>query len=42
VWGKLMNFWLDGFQPNHGPQAASGDFERAQAEVNRLRAILKV
>jgi len=42
VWGKLMNFWLDGFQQNHGPQAASGDLERAQAEVNRLRAILKV
>jgi hypothetical protein len=42
LWGKLMNRWLDGFQPNHGPQAASGDLERSQAEVNRLRAILKV
>jgi hypothetical protein len=42
LWGKLMNRWLDGFQSNHGPQAASGDLERSQAEVNRLRAILKV
>jgi hypothetical protein len=42
LWGKLMNRWLDGFQANHGPQAASGDLERAQGEVNRLRKILGV
>jgi hypothetical protein len=41
-WGKLMNRWLDGFQANHGPQAASGDLERSQGEVNRLRKILGV
>ena len=42
LWGKLMNCWLDGFQTQHGPQAASGDLERSQAEVNRLRKILGV
>ena len=42
LWGKLMNRWLDGFQANHGPQAASGDLERSQAEVNRIRKILGV
>jgi hypothetical protein len=42
LWGKLMNRWLDGFQANHGPQAASGDLERSQGEVNRLRKILGV
>ena len=42
LWGKLMNLWLDGFQKGHGPQAASGDLERSQAEVNRLRKILGV
>ena len=42
LWGKLMNRWLDGFQKDHGPQAASGDLERSQAEVNRLRKILGV
>jgi hypothetical protein len=42
LWGKLMNKWLDGFQKSHGPQAASGDLERSQAEVNRLRKILGV
>jgi hypothetical protein len=42
LWGKLMNLWLDGFQKDHGPQAASGDLERSQAEVNRLRKILGV
>jgi hypothetical protein len=37
LWGHLMNFWLNGFQPRHGPQAASGDLERSQAEVDRMR-----
>lgn len=42
LWGKLMNKWLDGFQAQHGPRAASGDLERSQTEVNRLRKILGV
>lgn len=42
LWGRLMNKWLDGFQVGHGPRAASGDLERSQTEVNRLRKILGV
>lgn len=42
LWGKLMNWWLNGFQANHGPQAASGDLERALARVEVLRKILNV
>lgn len=33
LWGKLMNAWLDCFQTNHGPLAASGDLQRAEARV---------
>jgi hypothetical protein len=40
LWGKLMNRWLEGFQVSHGPRAASGDLQRSQGEVNRLRKIL--
>jgi hypothetical protein len=29
LWGKAMNWWLSGFQPNHGYQAACGDLQRA-------------
>ncbi len=29
LWGKAMNWWLEGFQPNHGYQAACGDLQRA-------------
>src|SRR5271156_1485869 len=29
-WGGIaMNWWLNGFQPNHGYQAACGDLQRA-------------
>jgi len=42
LWGKLMNKWLNGFQENHGPLAASGDLERSMAEVARLRKLLGV
>jgi len=42
LWGKLMNKWLNGFQADHGPRTASGDLERSQAEVNRLRKILGI
>lgn len=28
-WGIAMNWWLNGFQPNHGYQAACGDLQRA-------------
>ena len=33
LWGKAMNWWLNGFQPNHGYQAACGDLQRA---LNRV------
>jgi hypothetical protein len=42
LWGRLMNWWLDGFQTSHGPQAASGDLERASTEVERLKGLLGV
>ncbi len=32
-WGIAMNWWLNGFQPNHGYQAACGDLQRA---LNRV------
>jgi hypothetical protein len=32
-WGIAMNWWLNGFQPNHGYQAACGDLQRA---LNRI------
>ena len=34
-WGVAMNWWLSGFQPNHGYQAACGDLQRA---LNRIAA----
>lgn len=33
LWGRAMNWWLEGFQPNHGYQAACGDLQRA---LNRI------
>jgi hypothetical protein len=42
LWGKLMNAWLNGFQSKHGPQAASGDLERASVMVSLLRKLLGV
>jgi hypothetical protein len=33
AWGVAMNWWLNGFQPNHGYQAACGDLQRA---LNRV------
>lgn len=39
-WGKAMNWWLNGFQAQHGPQAASGDLERAISEVTRMKKML--
>jgi len=33
LWGKAMSWWLCGFQPNHGYQAACGDLQRA---LNRV------
>ena len=29
LWGRAMNWWLCGFQPNHGYQAACGVLQRA-------------
>jgi hypothetical protein len=37
-WGIAMNWWLEGFQPNHGYQAACGDIQRA---LNRIECLKK-
>lgn len=42
TWGKLMCKWLNGFQPNHGFKAASGDLERAKSRVAQLSKMLGV
>jgi hypothetical protein len=42
IWGTWMNKWLGWIQPNHGQLAASGDLQRAMAEVARLRRTLGV
>lgn len=42
LWGRMMNVWLNGFQKNHGPQAASGDLQRASAEVARMKELLGI
>lgn len=42
LWGKLVTKWLNGFQPNHGWKAASGDLQRALARVSVLRKALGV
>jgi hypothetical protein len=33
LWGRLLNYWLDLLQPQHGPKAMVGDMWRAS---NRL------
>jgi hypothetical protein len=40
--GKAVNYWLSWFQPNHGPQAASGDLQRATARIAILSKVLGV
>lgn len=42
LWGKLMCKWLNGFQPNHGFKAASGDLARAKSRVAQLSKMLGV
>lgn len=42
LWGRLVTKWLNGFQPNHGWKAASGDLQRALARVSVLRKALGV
>jgi hypothetical protein len=42
TWGKWMCWWLDGFQPNHGFKAASGDLQRAKSRVAQLSKMLGV
>lgn len=39
-WGIAMNWWLNGFQPNHGYQAACGDLQRALNRAAMMRKIL--
>lgn len=33
TWGRVMNYWLCLFQPQHGPKAAIGDLIRATHRV---------
>lgn len=40
--GHAVNYWLSWFQPNHGPLAASGDLQRATAQVAILSEALGV
>jgi hypothetical protein len=40
TWGKVMCWWLNLFQDNHGPQAASGDLLRATERVEVLKKAL--
>jgi hypothetical protein len=42
LWGRIMNAWLNGFQRDHGAEAASGDLQRASAEVSRMVRLLGV
>jgi hypothetical protein len=42
LWGQIVCEWLDGFQPNHGFKAASGDLERAKSRVAQLSKMLGV
>lgn len=42
LWGRLMCRWLDGFQDQHGPKAASGDLQRAKSRVVQLSKLLGV
>jgi|SRR5579859_833204 len=42
LWGKMMCKWLNGFQPDHGFKAASGDLERAKSRVAQLSKMLGV
>jgi len=39
LWGHFMDWWLCGFQPNHGYQAACGDLQRA---LNRVAVEKKI
>ena len=42
LWGRLMNRWLEWWQPNHGLRAASGDLQRATVRVLILKKVLGV
>lgn len=41
-WGIAMNWWLGGFQLNHGWQAAAGDLQRAINRVNTEKEALGI
>lgn len=40
TWGDVMCWWLNLFQDNHGPQAASGDLLRATERCEVLKKAL--
>jgi hypothetical protein len=40
LWGRLLNYWLDLWQPQHGPKACIGDLWRAQTRIQTNRKAL--
>jgi hypothetical protein len=42
LWGRAMCWWLNLFQPNHGPLAACGDLVRAMTRVAVLKKALGI
>jgi len=42
TWGKVMCWWLNGFQQNHGFKAACGDVQRAKSRVVQLSKLLGI
>jgi hypothetical protein len=42
LWGRVMNYWLDLWQEQHGPKAAVGDFMRALNRVETNKKILGI
>lgn len=40
LWGRVMNYWLDLYQSQHGPKAAVGDLYRAKCRIATLSKLL--
>jgi hypothetical protein len=42
LWGRLLNYWLDLIQPQHGPKAMVGDMQRAANRIMTGLRVLKI
>ena len=42
LWGRAMNFYLNLYQSQHGPKAAVGDLQRAEAQIITNSAVLGI